>query len=217
MSPNNFHPVNECLGNCAQHPLMRLEYLAMSGIWNFDVLDNYGIKYTSWATINEDEFTRIESSMTSEQKSDKENFKLAQKVDEELNHEANRMFRYAESSKQLNSRGKGRDRHIDKMDEPCRWLYCDESVPKSKWKMNAKGEYCAPVVNHLTGAHCWAHEYQDPKTKLWHKPHACKRLHPNEDGWRDEWDTDRIFRPKTFVTARLIAAPKKQAVDNSAW
>jgi len=200
---------------------MRKEYLSMSGYWDVDMLE-YGINFKSWATINEAEFARIEECMTPEQKSDKENLRLVQLEEDELNHEANRRFRYAEDSKQLNSRGKGKERHIDKLDEPCRWLYCDESVPKSQWKMNAKGERCAPVVKHLTGAQCWAHEYQDPKTKVWNKPHACKRLHPNEDGWRDEWDTDRSFRPQaiTFASTRFAAPSKKGAVaakEMSAW
>jgi hypothetical protein len=75
----------------------------------------------------------------------------------------------------------------------------------------------------LTGSECWAHEYHDPRTKALKTPHTCKRLHPNEDGWRDEWDTNRTFRPAVLTSANRftnmnnVAPRSPKRVENGAW
>lgn len=192
---------------------------------------------TCWADIADEEFAAIESTITPQQRAKREQEAAELAAARALAAQANRMFCYAEDQKHLNSRGKGRDRHIDKVDSPCKFLYCDEKAPKSQWTTNAKGERCAPMRQGLTGSECWAHEYHDPRSKALLKPHSCKHLHPNEDGWRDEWDSNRSFRPAkpsaadSFFTQRMSAvvapkpvAPKAQAPrqwvqreERSAW
>ena len=118
--------------------------------------------------------------------------------------EAYKMATYAgvQGIKNLRPVARGaRERAIGKVNEPCRWLYCDEKAPKSQWRKNEAGELCAPVLKALSGSQCWAHEYMDPKTKQMKKPHTCKRLHPNEAGWCTEWDMDRSWKPEAPTAA----------------
>jgi hypothetical protein len=147
----------------------------------------------------------------------------AEAAERALTLESSRMFNYAESQKLLNMRGKGRDRHLAKVDEPCKFLFCDERAPKNTWSTNAKGERCAPVRRHLTGSECWAHEYHDPRSNNLLTPHTCKRLHPNEPGWLNEWNTDRTFRPVPPSTANRFTNHVNEVVhrprrlENGAW
>ena len=190
----------------------------------------------TWGDEAEAYYAEAEALMTMAEKAERLRKETAEAAERGLTLEASRMFNYAESQKLLNTRGKGRERHIGKVDEPCKFLYCDEKAPKSQWKTNDKGERCAPVRKALMGSECWAHEYHHPKTKVLMAPHTCKRLHPNEDGWRSEWNTDRTFRiaPPSkadgFFAARMAGAgpveePKRKViiikkakvVDNSAW
>jgi len=191
----------------------------------------------TWGDLVEKDFAEAEALLSAAQRSSKANAIAAEDAERALTTEAARMFRYAEDQKLLNSRGKGKERAIGKVNEPCRWLYCDEAAPKNMWTKNAKGEACAPVRQALTGAACWAHEYVHPKSGLLVKPHTCKRLHPNEDGWQAVWNKDRTFKPSAptaadgFFAARLASAPaaaggwtpvaapkpKAQRFENSAW
>ena len=193
-----FHTANQCVGNCEFHSLARLGNEATIG----------GL---SWASVVEMELEEKERCETPIQREAKLELEKAEAEQRSLQNQASRMYNYSQDQKNLNMRGKGRDRHVNKLDSPCKWLFCDETVPKKMWATNARGEKCAPVLNHLTGAQCWAHEYQDPKTKAWLKPHSCKYLHPNEDGWRDEWDENRCFKIKP------IAIKNKNYIDASAW
>jgi hypothetical protein len=163
----------------------------------------------SWADLVDADEAEAEARMTAADRLARAKREAAAEREAELSCEANRMFRYAEDQKLLNSRGKGKQRHIDKVDAPCKFLYCDEKAPKSQWTTNAKGDRCAPLRKALTGSQCWAHEYTHPKTGAVIKPHTCKRLHPNEDGWRDQWDMDRNYRhdetADRFASLRGIA------------
>lgn len=155
----------------------------------------------------------------------------AEEKDRETTLMASRMFSHAEEQKYRNTIGKGQQRHIRKTTGPCKWLFCDEKAPRSHWRKNEKGEWCAPVVKGLTGSQCWAHEYIDPKSKQWKKPHTCAHIHPNEDGWLPQWNTDRTYRPDRVaeglaamhgvVAPKLVAtavAPKsKVVVAKNAW
>jgi len=184
----------------------------------------------TWGDLNEAAFAEAEARMTGPEKAKRLRETVALEAERGLSLEASRMFSYAESQKLLNTRGKGKERHIDKVDTPCKFLYCDENAPKSQWAKNAKGELCAPLRKGLTGSECWAHMYHHPKTKVLMKPQTCKRLHPGEAGWRTEWNLNRTFRVEApspaedFFAARVAAeAPKpklifvRKAVDNSAW
>ena len=186
----------------------------------------------TWGDIAEKDFSEAQARMSEAQREAKAAALATEMAERAVRAEAARMFSYAEDQKLRNSHGKGKQRAIGKVNEPCRWLYCDESAPKSMWTTNAKGDSCAPVRQALTGAACWAHEYIHPESGLLLKPHSCKRLHPNEDGWLAAWATDRTFKPTAadgFFSARMasapvyIPAPKKVHVapkpqrDNSAW
>jgi hypothetical protein len=190
----------------------------------------------TWGDIAEMDFAEAEARMTSAQRAAKSAALEAEMAERSKTAEAARMFNYAEDQKLANTKGRGKERAIGKVNEPCRWLYCDEKAPKSMWTKNAKGDLCAPVRMALTGAQCWAHEYVHPKSGLLVKPHTCKRLHPGEDGWLVVWAKDRTFKPSaadSFFAARLASAPKmapaaagggpapkpapKPMRDNTAW
>ena len=166
-------------------------------------------KYTdTWGDSVERDFAEAEKRTTTAQRAQRQAKEEASVAERNLSLESSRMFNHAESQKLLNSVGKGRDRHIEKMDEPCKFLYCDERAPKREWRLNAKGVLCAPLRRHIVvGSECWAHEYTNPKTKIIMKPRTCARLHPNEVGWREEWNTNLFFRDGMPVAPILEAAP----------
>jgi hypothetical protein len=56
---------------------------------------------------------------------------------------------------------------------------------------------------------CWAYEYLDPKTKTKKKPHTCPYLHPNEEGWCNEWLKNKLFDPSATSVQNRFAALKK--------
>jgi len=68
----------------------------------------------------------------------------------------------------------GKLTHKNKIMRPCKWVY-----------LNVEDN---TYSTHLSGAQCWAWEYDDPRTGKRECPHTCKHLHPNEFGWRDEWN-----------------------------
>lgn len=86
--------------------------------------------------------------------------------DYEKSRESVKMRTYAQMQSKLPKKGK--------IMRPCKWMY-----------MNEDGK---TYSQHITGAQCWAWEYVDPKTGKHETPHTCKHLHPNEFGWRDEWN-----------------------------
>ena len=211
---------------------------------DFWVCSAQGLQWTivdtpkeTWGDLNEQAFAEDMARMTAPEKAMRLREEMALAAERGLTLEASRMFSYAESQKLLNMRGKGKERHIDKVDEPCKFLYCDEKAPKSMWTTNAKGERCAPLRKELTGSECWAHMYHHPKTKALMTPRTCKRLHPGEAGWREEWNLNRTFRvvppskADNFFAARmagggclaempkpkLVFVRKAKVVDNSGW
>ena len=228
-SVNWVYSENDLPCNCCS-PTIAMEY----GKWDCVIQERSWFVVDEptecWADMADAELAHRDASMTEAQKAEVLAQVAAQEAEAELAREASRMFSYAEEQKYRNTKGKGKERHIDKVDEPCKWLYCNEKAPKSLWTVNKKGERCAPLLNHLSGAECWAHEYHDPKSKKLLTPHTCKRLHPKEDGWRDEWNTNRCYKPSAadgFFAQRMAtqqapsrpAAPRKPmgAVSNTAW
>ena len=136
----------------------------------------------------------------------------------EASAEAFKMATYAQIQgvKNLRPTGRGRERAIGKQNKPCCGLYCDEKAPKSTWRKNAEGKLCAPMLKAITGSQCWAHEYVDPKTKALKKPHTCSMLHPGEDGWCAEWETDRNWAPSAadgFFAQRMVPAAAQGRVQ----
>jgi hypothetical protein len=87
-------------------------------------------------------------------------------AEREKMRESVKMRTYAQMQTKLPKKGK--------VMRPCKWMY-----------MNEDGK---TYSDHVTGAQCWAWEYTDPKTGKQECPHTCKHLHPNEFGWRDEWN-----------------------------
>ena len=150
---------------------------------------------SSWASVNEQEWRRIRDAETPEARAEREAAATAALQERKLTAESAKMFAYAEDLKYKYSVGKGSARHIEKRDSPCRWLYCDEKAPRSQWRQNKEGEFCAPVRDKLTGSQCWGWEYKNPKTGNIEKPRKCPYLHPGEDGWLPEWNTARTFKP----------------------
>jgi hypothetical protein len=176
----------------------------------------------TWATILDEEDYQEELTMTDERRAAKAAAEAERRRIEDDNELAARMFNYAEHQRHLNSRGKGKDRHIDKIDEPCKFIYCDESAPKNLWRMNERRKLCAPERLYLTGSRCWGHNVLNPTTGRLETP--CKRLHPDEDGWRDEWDTNRYFRPQVLINSPPFANRANNAtrrnprrLENGAW
>ena len=212
------HSVKHCVGNCPFHPLMtKTHFLAENAAYHGATWGD--IFLAEEALLN----SRVDPKVLEALKAKEEAEKVKEEAENLLTLEASRMWSYAQEQKTLNSRGKGRDRHIDKIDEPCKWLYCNEKAPKHLWTKNNRGQLCAPLLQGLSGAECWAHEYHDPKSKKLEKPHTCKRLHPNEDGWRDEWDSNRLFRPKVIVLGQKpmgwaqVRTNVKEKDERSAW
>ena len=155
-------------------------------------MDNYT---ETWGDHVEHDFAEAEMHATTAEKAQRRGMEEASAAEQNLSMKSSRMFNHAESQKQLNSVGKGKDRHIEKIDEPCKFLYCDEHAPKGEWRLNPKGVLCAPLRRALVaGSECWAHEYHHPKTKVLMKPHTCAHMHPNENGWRVEWNTNLFFK-----------------------
>jgi hypothetical protein len=69
---------------------------------------------------------------------------------------------------------------------PCKYLY----DPKGDRSTGG----ARPTTLHIT-TECWSHSYTDPATGERIEKHACWFLHPGEDGWCKEWETNRLFRP----------------------
>ena len=160
--------------------------------------------------------------------------------DRRLTGEAAAMEAYAQLKKLTATVGKGKERHIKKVPFPCKWLYCDDSAPRSQWRKTEQGQWCAPRRNHLTGSECWAWEYTDPKrfkaekARLMAKgakeaeaekaakvfahviKHTCDHLHPGEPGWLPQWDTNQRYRPDRIAEG-LAALRGVSATEVARW
>lgn len=70
---------------------------------------------------------------------------------------------------------------------PCKYLYSCVGERKTG---GAK-----PTTLHIS-SECWSHAYTDPLTGERIEKHACWNLHPGEEGWCKEWETNRLFKPE---------------------
>lgn len=70
---------------------------------------------------------------------------------------------------------------------PCKYLYSCVGERKTG---GAK-----PSTLHIS-SECWSHAYTDPLTGERVEKHACWNLHPGEEGWCKEWETNRLFKPE---------------------
>ena len=194
-----------------------------------------------WGNLNEADFAAMRAAETPEQRAAREAAEAKAERDRELDGEASKMSNYAQHVGIVSTR-KVQGQFVQrKVQKACKWLYLNEAAPRSQWRKNEKGEWCAPMVRHLTGSQCWAWEYVHPKTKQRCAPHKCDHLHPGEPGWRAEWNRDRTFNPQGHFeqlgVMRGVAAPSGggaaapppkpkpaakptnpwAALDNSAW
>ena len=182
------HSGEFCKGNCLIHPLVN-DWIAE---WNEAL--SYG---TSWGTLGLRELEKLEASKSLDEKMKEANKRAAEDLLRQLSVEAFDMKTYAER-RAINAHvGLKKTKAHEKVMRPCKWLYIDESVPKSQWAKNKEGVPCAPSVGHITGAQCWGHEYTDPVTKKLVIKHVCWNMHPNEEGWCKEWETNKNFKPST--------------------
>jgi hypothetical protein len=183
-----------------------------------------------WADVGDAAIAAARAAETPQQRAAREAAEAAAEHERELDYEVGRMYGHAQLCGAKNAvRVKGsREVVIRKNDRPCKWLYCDEKVPKSQWRKDENGTLCAPLRNALTGSQCWGHEFVNPKTGKLEKPHKCGHLHPGEAGWRAEWNKDRFFNPAlsggaangttVWMSARIApAAAAKKPQMETAW
>ena len=105
----------------------------------------------------------------------------AERAARALDDEAIRRECYARDVKERSTMGLRRGEAPKKLGQPCKW-----------------------VIGEFKGQECWAHEYMDPKTKKRCCPHVCQRLHPGQEGWHNEWFTNRNWKPVVPPTAGQV-------------
>jgi hypothetical protein len=98
------HNDTQCEGKCAQHPLMRPEYLL------------------SWDEMNEREFELIEASLTASDKAKRAAEAEAAKAMQKLDAEAIKMELYAREMKEKAQMGLKRGDKPKKIQQPCKWV-----------------------------------------------------------------------------------------------
>ena len=86
-----------------------------------------------------------------------------------------------------------------KIMEPCRFLY----TPSDN------------VFINTVCSECWAYEYTHPVTKQFTIVHQCLRLHPGEEGWKDEWNTLSLPRNKMRFTHTSNTSPSNNNSSNT--
>lgn len=180
------HDFNECLGNCSVHCLVTDQIVQMIHSEAFE---------QCWGDIIMEELILIQSLETPKERAEREAKEKADEEARQLATKATAMFNYGERMKRLNTVRAGREYFIEKNGLPCKWLFLDEKAPKSTWTRNRDGKLEPPVRKHMTGAQCWAHEYNDPKTGKLVVKHTCKYIHPEEEGWHPEWASDKSWKP----------------------
>lgn len=184
------HPISECRGNCAFHPLHLAEYpeAPMQGhggwLWTVDgVATNGTASFADFVDLCHEEFAAAE---TADQRARREAKHRAEMAELELAGEVMKREIYAADVKQRASRGLGRGEKPRILAAPCKW-----------------------VIGEFKGDECWAWEYTDPKTGKRVCPHTCTRLHPGQADWHNEWFTNRNWKP---VVAAPAQAPSHRFV-----
>lgn len=104
-------------------------------------------------------------------------------------------------------KGLKRGEDIKKIPQPCKKLYSCEGDKKTG---GAK-----PTTLHVS-SECWAHEYTHAQTGQRVVKHQCPWLHPDEEGWHAEWDTNRNFRPAGAARGSAPAGGRFAALGGGA-
>jgi hypothetical protein len=161
--------------------------------------------FISWADqVYEDE-QKILQAETLEQKQRRLNKIAAEEALKSLSIMSYEMKTHADLMAIKSRIGIKKNETSRKIQRPCKWLYCDESAPKSMWRKNSEGKLCAPMTSDVKSS-CWAYEYVDPKTKKKMTPHTCCYLHPGEEGWCSEWATNKLFNPNGSAVQNRFAS-----------
>jgi len=198
------HPAYLCRGGCSEHKL----YSSSIVRWERGVIAG-----RSWDDLLSEE----------------EAVELAKKSEEERN--ALRLAREKEAAAALQDINIGaQSNHIQrvqnaqaakyasrgKIAQPCKKLY-------SCTGGGAAGGVAHPTTLHVS-SECWRYEYTDPQTKKLVRVHTCNWLHPGEDAWQTEWETDRNFKPAIpiqVIGGEWSAPPQQQkgrkGVSASRW
>lgn len=194
-SLNPFHSIEECVGNCELHSLMDDTVFSMLHAEAFGI---------SWGDLIIADELAMRSAETPEELAARMASEAANELARTLAIKAAEMERYARLKAQTNTEviktDRGKFTRIRKIQEPCKWLYLDEKAPKHEWRRTRTGKMEPPYRPHLSGAECWAFEYHDPKTGKLQIKHTCDHLHPGEEGWHEEWNTDGRWRPAAAET-----------------
>jgi hypothetical protein len=185
------HRAERCLGDCAFHRLMtpyiaRYQRAALMGI--------------SWAGLLDEEQDALDSLKSAEQLAYEREKRAAAAAEAmratEVACAASHIRRVQESQAyKYAERGK--------IYEPCKKLYsCEKATVKGR-------DLAVPTTLHVS-SECWRYVYTDPETGQVHKPRCCNWLHPGEDGWQDEWDTDRTNKEAAARAKAMAAADPNQ-------
>ena len=182
------HHADECPGHCAQHPLLR-------GV----LLDFHHAEKTgqTWGDIWYYEHLKELETETLDQKLARMNREAAAEARRKLELESEICRHGADLVATKAKMGLKRGQAVAKKPCPCKMLY---SCKGDKSTGGAK-----PTTLHVS-SECWAHEYTDPLTKKRIVKHACPWLHPGEEGWQKEWDTNRYFNPAATATENRFSA-----------
>ena len=107
-------------------------------------------------------------------------------------------------------RGVRRGDAVAKKQTPCSRLY---SCVGDKSTGGAK-----PTTRHIS-SECWSHERTDPRTGQKVIKHVCPWLHPGEEGWMAEWETNRLWKPVAAPTRSWSQENRFEfhGKDCSAW
>ena len=203
------HHHNDCTGNCQIHPLMNK--------------DNFELTHYGWGDVTYYDELEALATETEEEKAARLAKQMAIEAAKKLDSESIRMEVYARDVAMKARMGLRKAEMPNKKNSPCKNLYYDEK--NKKWSAKYK-ENVAPLMKHLTGSECWAHEYTDPKTKAHVCKHACPYQHPGDSGWHKEWATDRLWQPAAAPVHALVSAVRQQPqhssqtrnhVERSAW
>lgn len=165
------HPVSLCTGNCALHPLLQYDYHRFAN--------------SAWGDWNEELYAAERERESAAETAKREALEAQREAERKLEAEVIRQELYARELAFRQSIGqkkapKGAAKPAPKLiEEPCKWLY---AVP------GKDGVFSKSVCSE-----CWGHEYTDAKG-VFHAPRKCQYTHPNQAGWKSEWNTLAIVR-----------------------
>lgn len=179
------HPMAFCDGrSCPFHPLIT------PSVAMFNRANEAGV---GWGDMIVEEEMEARMKETDQQRAAREAKERREEHIRQLEYEAYRMEREAQSVEFRAKMGLKRGEAPRKAAIPCKKLYSCVGDKKS-----GKGAF--PTTLHVS-SECWAWEYTDPLSKKKTCPHKCPWLHPGEEGWQKEWETNRLWKAPTGAAA----------------